>query len=64
MAVSDLFQTALGILLELGAEHSPPPEKVRELRCARPELNRLPIEELACEIVFVELARRQEENWT
>jgi len=66
MAASALSQIALDVLAAVQAKHDPPPETVNELRRARPDLDHLPIGDLACEIFFAEQARRQEEerrNW-
>jgi len=62
MAISALFQIALDVLEAVQANCTLSSEKENELRRARPDLDHLPINELACEIVFGELAQRQEEN--
>ena len=62
MGTSALFQIALDVLEAVQAKRGPSPEKVNELRRARPDLDHLPVGDLACEIFFAELARRQEKK--
>jgi len=50
------------VLLAMQTKRAPSPEKVNELRLARPDLDDLPVGDLACEIFFAELARRQDEK--
>ena len=62
MVSAGLLQTALDVLMEINAKRAPLPERVNELRRARPELDHLHVAELACEILLGELAKQQEEK--
>jgi hypothetical protein len=59
MAASALFQIALDVLEAVQAKRAPSPEKVNQLRRTRPDLDHLPVGDLACEIFFAEQAREK-----
>ena len=58
----ELILVAVDVLSDIAERRSPPPNKVEALRAVRPDFSAMPLDELACEIIQAELARRRKKG--